>query len=134
VAVGSGLLKQPDKQKLANVTGREHFFAVASRVMRRILVDYARSHHAQKRGGHQVHEEASEIPFKKTIAPEELLALDQALARLATWDERESRIVELRFFGGLTEEEIASALNISVRTVKREWAVARAWLQSQLKG
>jgi RNA polymerase sigma-70 factor (ECF subfamily) len=97
------------RANLANITDREHFFAVASRVMRRILVDYARSRYAQKRGGHQVREDVAEIPLHKTASVEEFLALDQALSRLATWDERQSRIVELRFFGGLTEEEIAWA-------------------------
>lgn len=119
--------------RLANLNDREHFFAVASSVMRRILVDYARSHNAQKRGGGQQCELPVDASLRRTTSTEELLALDMALSRLATWDARQSRIVEMRFFAGLTEEEIARVLDISVRTVKREWVMARAWLQSQLE-
>jgi RNA polymerase sigma-70 factor, ECF subfamily len=122
------------RANLGSLTDRAHFFAVASRVMRRILVDYARSHFASKRGGHLVREDLGGIPEPRMHSAEEFLALDEALSRLATWDDRQSRIVELRFFGGLTEEEIAHVLNLSARTVKREWAMARAWLQSQLEG
>ena len=117
---------------LRNLTNREHFFAVASRLMRRILVDCARAHYSEKRGGHQQRIELAAIAGSDAGSAEEFLSLDQALSRLATWDERQSRIVEMRFFGGLSEEEIASVLGVSVRTVKREWAIAKAWLQSQL--
>jgi RNA polymerase sigma factor (TIGR02999 family) len=121
------------RARLANLNDREHFFAVASSVIRRILVDHARSYNAHKRRGHRVQESLVDVPLRQTTSVEELLALDSALSRLATWDTRQSQIVEMRFFGGLTEEEIARVLNISSRTVKREWAMARAWLQSHLE-
>ena len=120
------------RANLRNLTDRDHFFAIASRAMRRVLVDYARARHAQKRAS-PVNGQLAEIPLRKVHCAEDFLALDEALSRLSTWDERQSQIVELRFFGGLTEDEVASMLNISVRTVRREWAMARAWLQSQLE-
>jgi RNA polymerase sigma-70 factor, ECF subfamily len=111
---------------------RAHFFAVASQVMRRILIDYARSHKAEKRGG----------DFRKLSLDEELaydwrqadalLALDQALAKLEGYDSRMSKIVEMRFFGGMTEDEAAEVLRVSVRTVKRDWQFARAWLYGEM--
>jgi RNA polymerase sigma factor (TIGR02999 family) len=107
---------------------RNHFFAMSARMMRRILVDFARTKNAQKRGGgeHLVtfDEELPVAEAKET----ELLALDQALSRLAELDERQSKIVEMKYFGGLTEEEIADVLEVSARTVRRDWSVARAWL------
>jgi RNA polymerase sigma factor (TIGR02999 family) len=111
---------------------RTHFFAVAASAMRAILVDYARAHGAKKRGGdlHRV-----EMDHLVSFGPhnyEETLAVDEALHRLAQVDPRQSRIVELRYFVGLSEEEIAEALQISCRTVKRDWNVARAWLYGEL--
>ena len=113
---------------------RAHFFAVAAQVMRRILVDYARSHRAEKRGG-----EREKIEFDEALAPSgekavDLIALDDALQDLVTFDPRQSRIVELRFFGGLTNEEIADVLGISARTIKREWRLAKAWLRREIMG
>ncbi len=111
---------------------RFHFFAVAARAMRRVLVDHSRRKQAQKRGaGWQRLDsvDAAIIPVRDT---EELLALDEAMDRLERLDPRQSQIVELRYFGGLTEEETAELLGISVRTVKREWSVARAWLFAEL--
>jgi|SRR5271157_2990630 len=111
---------------------RFHFFAVASRAMRRVLVDHSRRKQAQKRGaGWQRLDstDAAVIPVRDT---EELLALDEALDRLERLDPRQSQIVELRYFGGLTEEETAEVLGVSVRTVKREWSMARAWLFAEL--
>jgi RNA polymerase sigma factor (TIGR02999 family) len=114
---------------------RSHFFAVAATVMRRILVDHARAKRAGKRGGVspiQIEVDASGAGL--TIEnPEQLLAVDAALNRLASIDERQSRIVELRFFAGMSVEETAEALGISARTVKREWQVARAWLYGELQ-
>ena len=113
--------------------GRSHFFAIAAQAMRRILVDHARAHDAAKRGGAQrdvTFDEAQAASFSR---PNELLALDEALGRLADFDPRQSRIVELRFFGGLNEEETAHVLGISVRTVKRDWRIAKAWLYDQVK-
>jgi RNA polymerase sigma factor (TIGR02999 family) len=113
---------------------RAHFFAVASSLMRRILVDYARQHGAAKRGGLATKVNFEEIrgePY--TFQPvEQLLSLDEALSRLMVLDERQFRIVEMRFFGGMTDNEIAAVLGISERTVMREWVLARAWLHSEL--
>jgi len=100
--------------------------------MRRMLIDHARAAHAQKRpGARQKVELESALVFVEGQAPD-LLALDQALARLAEWDARQSRVVEMHFFGGLGFDEIAEVLGISDRTAKRDWAMARAWLYRQL--
>jgi RNA polymerase sigma factor (TIGR02999 family) len=113
---------------------RAHFFGVAAQVMRRILVDHARAHRAEKRGG-----EREKIAFDEALAPSDekavdLIALDDALQDLVTFDPRQSRIVELRFFGGLTNEEIGEVLEISPRTIKREWRLAKAWLRREIMG
>ena len=113
--------------------GRAHFFAVAAQVMRNVLVDNARAHRAVRRGGarHKVTlDEAVAFAPARSV---DLIALDQALTRLALLDPRQSRIVELRFFGGLSLEEVAEVLDISERTAKRGWKMARSWLQGQLK-
>jgi RNA polymerase sigma factor (TIGR02999 family) len=111
---------------------RDHFFAVASRLMRQILVDYARTRKAAKRdGGCRVSlSNAMDIPI---IKDEDLVALDQALEELARIDERQARIVELKFFGGLSSFSTASVLKISRATVDREWAVARLWLHRHVR-
>jgi len=113
---------------------RLHFFSIASRVIRRILIDYARERNAIKRGG-----KASPISLEHhdptaPISNDNLLALDEALTHLATLSERQSQIVELRYFGGLTISEIAEALSIGNRTVDREWQTARAWLFHHMTG
>jgi RNA polymerase sigma factor (TIGR02999 family) len=113
---------------------RSHFFAVAAQVMRRVLVDYARSKNAQKRDGERQRVELSDAVAISDERLDEIIAIDAALNRLAQWDPRQSRIVELRFFAGLTEEEVAEVLDIGVRTVKRDWNVARAWLHGELNG
>jgi RNA polymerase sigma factor (TIGR02999 family) len=111
---------------------RTHFIAVAARQMRRILVDSARARRYQKRGGG-----ALNVTFDEALAVSErspdLVALDDALESLAREDERKARVVELRFFGGLTNEEIAAALEISTDTVTRDWQMAKLWLQRELK-
>jgi len=113
-------------------SNRAHFFALASRAMRRMLIDHARAAHAQKRpGARQKVELESALVFVEGQATD-LLALDEALARLAEWDPRQSRVVEMHFFGGLGFDEIAEVLSISDRTAKRDWAMARAWLYRQL--
>lgn len=111
---------------------RAHFFALASRAMRRVLIDYARSARAEKRpGAHQQVELVSGLAVFEDRSID-LLALDEALQRLATWDPRQSQIVEMRFFAGLSFEEIAEVIGISERTAKRDWVVARAWLRAEL--
>jgi len=111
---------------------RAHFFAFAATLMRRILVDHARSLNASKRaGGRQRVALESVILFSEEQSGD-LLALDEALNRLTTWDARQSRIIELRFFSGLSIEETAEVLGLSVRTVKRDWSMARAWLHGEL--
>ena len=110
---------------------RAHFFALASRTMRRVLIDHARVAHAEKRPkGHQQVELDPDL--QATEAPLDLLALNEAMERLASWDPRQVQIVEMRFFAGLSFEEIAEVLKISERTAKRDWAMARAWLRAEL--
>ena len=113
---------------------RAHFFAVAASVMRKILVDHAREKRAQKRDGGQKLslDEAVSLPYQKSREID-LIALDEALEKLNQFDKTQSKIVELRFFGGLTIEETAHALQISPATVKREWTVARTWLFREIK-
>ena len=114
--------------------GRAHFFATASVVMRRILVDYARQRAAEKRPAANLRVELHDWHASQRPPMEQMLALDEALNRLAAMDARQARVVEMRYFGGLTEEETGAVLGISVRTVKRDWSSARAWLQVQLGG
>ena len=120
------------EQRDRNWQNRAHFFAVAAQAMRRLLVDYGRRRHTQKRGGGAERVEV-DPPAADTDRPfEELLAVNEVLDRLGVIDSRQARIVELRYFGGLTEEETAEVLKISTRTVKRDWTVARAWLYAEL--
>lgn len=111
---------------------RMHFFAVSANLMRNILVDFARARLSQKRGGQLQHVELDEALDFSPNKSEDLVALDDALNELARLDDRQSRIVELRFFGGLTEQETADYLNISPATVRRDWKMARAWLHREL--
>lgn len=120
------------KAKEVDWQDRAHFFAVSAQLMRRILTDFARSHGYQKRGAG-----ARPIPIDDVCVasaePEiDLVALEQALSRLAETDERKSKVVELRFFGGLTVDETAEVLHVSSETVMRDWSVARAWLLREL--
>jgi RNA polymerase sigma-70 factor, ECF subfamily len=112
---------------------RAHFFAVAAQVMRHILVDHARGHGRAKRGGAQKAVTLDEALVFTEEKSAELLAIDEAMQRLAKLDPRQSKVVELRFFGGLTVEETAEALAISPITVKRDWNLARAWLYGELE-
>lgn len=112
---------------------RSHFLAVAAHTMRQILVDHARAKHAGKRGleWNQVSIDVGEL----SAAPEStvnIVELDEALGRLETFDQRQAKVVEMRFFGGLSEDEIGAQLGISERTVKREWRIAKAWLYHEL--
>ena len=117
-----------------NWENRAHFFGVAANAMRHILVDYARSKQSQKRGGWQ---ERITLADQTAISDDKskgMVALDDALNGLATLDGRKSRVVELKYFGGLTTEEIAEVLKISPETVKRDWSFARNWLLRELSG
>jgi len=113
---------------------RSHFFAVAAQLMRRILVDHARKRNAAKRGGPNLTLLVEEVADPSSKQEMDLVALDDALKALATLDERQSRIVELRFFGGLSIEDTARVLEVSPATVKREWSTARAWLYEDICG
>lgn len=125
-------------QSRIEVEGRAHFRALAARAMRHILCDYARDRGTQKRGGH-----LEKLPLDELIAPSDqapftaaqshmLVALDAALSRLEQIDPRQGKVVECRFFGGLTIEETGRVLDISPRTVKRDWAMAQAWLHREM--
>jgi RNA polymerase sigma factor (TIGR02999 family) len=112
---------------------RGHFFGVSAQMMRRVLVDIARRRRAERRGGlHAVRVPAGEIDVPAPGRHPDLLDIDRALDRLAAEDPRKARVVELRFFGGLSIEETAEALDVSVRTVHKDWAFARAWLYRAL--
>ena len=113
-------------------TDRTHFFAVSARIMRRILVDHARARRTLKRGGPD-----AKVPFDEGCVPaseprHDFVALDEALQALATFDERKSRVIELRFFGGLSVDETASTLGVSPDTVMRDWRLAKVWLLREL--
>jgi RNA polymerase sigma factor (TIGR02999 family) len=111
---------------------RAHFFAVSAQLMRRILVDFARSRQYQKRGGKARHVDLEEAVVVSPKRAADLVALDDALSQLASIDARKGQVVELRFFGGLSVEETAEVLEISPRTVLREWSLAQAWLHREL--
>ena len=111
---------------------RGHFLAVAARQLRHLVVDYARKQHAQKRGGLQGKISLEDTPGLAVITDSRVLDLDRALARLEQLDARTARVVELRYFGGLTEVQIGEALNISSATVKRDWEFGRSWLLKEM--
>jgi len=111
---------------------RTHFFAVSAQIMRRILVDFARSRQNLKRGGGALQVTLDEGLVVSPESGADLLALDEALEKLAALNSRQSKVVELRYFGGLNEEEVAAALNVSPRTVRHDWSLARAWLYREL--
>ncbi|GAB5536931.1 MAG: sigma-70 family RNA polymerase sigma factor [Rubricoccaceae bacterium] len=113
-------------------TDRSHFFGVAAVAMRHILIDYARKRQAEKRGGGQPLVTFVDGDMPREAKADELIALDEALDRFAKRFERPARVVEMSFFGGLTQEEIAEVLGVSVPTVRRDWTFARAWLNSSL--
>jgi RNA polymerase sigma factor (TIGR02999 family) len=120
-------------QRSVHWQSRAHFFAIAAQTMRRILIDHARGHVREKRGGGQ---KMFSLDEALVFSPEqslEFLRLDQSLHRLAELDPRQSKIVELRFFAGLTVEETAEVLQVSPKTVKRDWSIAKAWLHGDLR-
>jgi RNA polymerase sigma factor (TIGR02999 family) len=130
--VNEAYLKLVD-QKKTHWQNRTHFFAIAAKIMRRILLNYARDQHREKRGGKAVQVSLSEAAVVCLEKTEELIALDEALERLAALDERKSRVVELRYFGGLDVDETAEVLNVSPITVMRDWRFARAWLSREVE-
>ena len=122
------------EQSEQNWQNRGHFLGIGARLMRQTLVDHARKRHAAKRGGREqpVSLDDMDVAAPLVQRPEELIALDDALCKLEEFDQRQSRIVELRFFGGLTEEEVSLLIGCSVSTIKKEWSVARAWLYAEI--
>ena len=131
--VNEAFLRLVDLERI-DWQNRAHFLAMVARLMRRVLVDAARARQADKRGGEMVR-----VTFDDALVGEhqpggDLLALDEALETLAALDDRKSRVVELRFFGGLSLEETAEALGVSTKTVMRDWDFARAWLQREMRG
>lgn len=131
--VHEAYLRLMGEQKVA-WQNRAHFCAIAAQSMREILVERARARHAQKRGGHWHRITLTDARLGSDPPPLDVLSLDEALTRLAAFDPARARLVELRFFGGLTIEETAEALGQSPATVKRGWALARAWLKRELEG
>ena len=119
-------------QKNVRWQNRAHFFGIAAKLMRQILVDHARKHHAAKRGGMDIKLSLEEAMLTSEEQDMNLVALDEALDRLAEIDPQQSQIVELKFFSGLSVEETAHVLDVSARTVKRDWNVAKAWLRREL--
>jgi RNA polymerase sigma factor (TIGR02999 family) len=121
-------------QREVNWQNRAHFYGIAAEMMKRILLDHAKARHREKRGGN-----AENLPLNEAfyVAADEkridLIALDEALSRLAKMDERQARIVEFRYFGGLSVEDTAEVLSISVATVKRDWSSAKAWLRLEIE-
>lgn len=120
-------------RKAANWQGRTHFFALAAQMMRQILVDHARMHNAEKRGGGALTLVLEDDVAGKPEMNLDLIGLDRAMKQLASLDARQSQIVELRFFGGLSIEEAARVVDISPATAKREWATARVWLHHAME-
>lgn len=119
-------------EKRASFTNRSHFFAVAAKAMRQILVNHAKAVQRQKRGGGSEKVDLEEAALIAPERPREILELDEALERLATFDSRKAQVVELSYFGGLKQEEIAEVLKISIVTVRRDWTFAKSWLYAEL--
>lgn len=119
-------------QKNVRWQNRAHFFGIAAQIMRRILLNYARDQHRAKRGGSAIHVSLSEAAVMSKERSAQLIALDEALERLAQIDERKCRVVELRYFGGLSVEETAEVMKVSTVTVHRHWNMAKAWLARDL--
>jgi RNA polymerase sigma factor (TIGR02999 family) len=119
-------------QKVARWQNRAHFFGVAAQLMRRLLVDHARGRQAAKRGGNETHFSFDDALHWESDEGPDLVALDLALQKLSQLDERQGRVVELRYFGGLSVEETAEVMGTSPATVKRDWTVAKAWLYREL--
>jgi len=129
--VNEAYLKLID-QRAVHWQNRAHFFALASQLMRRILLDHARAHNRGKRGGEAVHVDLNDVAVISPEKSEELIALDETLRRLAMFDLTKSKIVEMRFFGGLTVNEVAEVLGIAPVTVAVHWRLAKAWLRREI--
>lgn len=119
-------------QTSVNWQNRAHFYGIASSMMRRVLIDHARAHATEKRGGAAVHLSLNDLQIPLEQRASDFVALDEALERLTQFDERKCRVVEMRFFGGLKDEEIAEVLGVTTRTVLRDWKMARLWLYREL--
>ena len=131
--VNQAYLRLVDQRKV-QWQNRAHFFALSAQLMRRILLDHARRRHQAKRGGDAVRVSLDESAIVTGERDAQLIALDDALRRLEEVDERKSKVVELRFFGGLNIDETAEAMRISPATVRREWSMAKAWLYREING
>jgi RNA polymerase sigma-70 factor, ECF subfamily len=129
--VNEAYLRLVDSDKV-NWQDRTHFFAVSAQLMRRVLVDLARRRNSAKRGGDRLQVTLSDNA-KISDPDADVVGLDDALQRLAAFSPRQSQVVELRYFGGLTEEQIAETLDVSIRTIRRDWSMARAWLFRELR-
>ena len=132
--VHEAYLRLVDTEKVQHWNSRGHFFAAAAEAMRRILIDRARAKRSEKRGGRHKRLDIDAIDLATTAEPDQLLALDDALAKLARGDPAAARLVELRYFAGLTVDEAGKALGMSTATAYRHWNYARAWLHSELLG
>lgn len=121
-------------QRNVHWANRSHFFAISAQIMRRILIDHARRHAYAKRGGGAQQVSLEEVAIVANEKSAEIIRLDEALTTLAKMDPRRCHVVELRYFGGLSNEEIAGVLKVSENTVTRDWNLARAWLHQQLTG
>lgn len=129
--VNEAYLRLVDQTRV-NWQNRAHFYGIAARMMRRVLIDHARAHAADKRGSGVIHLSLEDVQAPREERAASLVALDEALERLALLDERRCRIVEMRFFGGLSDDEIAEVLGVSTRTVLRDWKTTRLWLYREL--
>lgn len=129
--VHEAYLRMAERERLAP-EDRRHFFAIAAQTMRRVLIDSARARKRKKRGGNRVDAPLEEELLVSNSVADDLLAIDDALERLAAANERAARVVECRFFAGLTLEETATTLGMSLKTVQRDWIVARAWLRKEI--
>ena len=130
--VHEAFIRLVDQEKIV-WRDRAHLFGVAAQACRRVLIDHARKRNAKKRGGKQVRITVDRAGLQAETPSEDILALDEALQRLNGMDERLAKVVELRYFGGLAEKEVADVLELSVRTVRRDWVKARAWLHRELR-
>ena len=129
--VNEAYLRLVDQTRV-NWQNRSHFYGIAASMMRRVLVDHARAHATEKRGGGAIRLSIDDVQVPLDERAADFVALDEALKRLSQFDERKSKVVEMRFFGGLNDEEIAEVLGVTTRTVLRDWKKARLWLYREL--